>query len=247
MIGDRAGYANTTGHYNTFLGSLSGYTNTTGNYNTFSGMYSGFSNTTGTSNVFNGYYSGRSNTTGHRNTFLGFQSGYKNTSSPGSVFIGYQAGYNEKTGNKLYIDNSSTTTPLIYGKFDTDQVGINTKNIPSGFALAVKGKVITDEVKVAVEGTAGWPDFVFEKNYPLPSLKSVEQHINLYGHLQNIPSSKEVAKNGIFLGDMNAKLLQKIEELTLYTIQQQKELEAQQQKNKTLEARLEALESHLKN
>ena len=125
-------------------------------------------------------------------------------------------------------------------------VSIGTVERPTGYKLAVAGNIISEEVKVKLQ-SSGWPDFVFEKDYPLPSLKSVEQHINLHGHLKDIPSSKEVVNNGILLGSMNAKLLQKIEELTLYTIQQQKELEAQHQKNKSLEARLEALEVHLKN
>ncbi len=125
-------------------------------------------------------------------------------------------------------------------------VSIGTVERPAGYKLAVAGNIISEEVKVKLQNS-GWPDYVFEKNYSLPSLKNVEQQINQYGHLKDIPSAKEVADNGIFLGDMNAKLLQKIEELTLYTIQQQKELETQQEKNKTLEARMTALESHLKN
>ena len=138
--------------------------------------------------------------------------------------------------------NNTPTTRLTIGK--NGNTGIGTTDT-KGFRLGVKGKIAAEEVKVAIYNN--WSDFVFENEYNLPSLKEVEKHINEKGHLKDIPSASEVAKNGIFLGDMNAKLLQKIEELTLYTIQQQKELEAQHQKNKTLEARLEALEVHLKN
>jgi hypothetical protein len=60
-----------------------------------------------------------------------------------------------------------------------------------------------------------------------PTLKEVENHIKQKGYLQNIPSAKEVRENGVFLGDMNAKLLQKIEELTLYTIAQEKKIAVQ--------------------
>ncbi len=100
-------------------------------------------------------------------------------------------------------------------------VGIGTIN-PNGWKLAVNGKIRAKEIKVE---TNNWPDFVFEKNYLLPTLKEVENHINVKGHLKNIPSAKEIEENGVLLGDMNSKLLQKIEELTLYTIQQQKEIE----------------------
>ena len=67
----------------------------------------------------------------------------------------------------------------------------------------------------------------FEKNYQLPKLQEVEAHIKEKGHLKDIPAVQEVMENGINLGEMDAKLLQKIEELTLYTIQQEKMLEEQ--------------------
>lgn len=70
----------------------------------------------------------------------------------------------------------------------------------------------------------GWSDFVFKKEYKLPTLEEVENHIAEKGHLENIPSEEEVLKNGINLGEMNAKLLQKIEELTLYVIEMKKDI-----------------------
>src|SRR5690606_31385146 len=94
--------------------------------------------------------------------------------------------------------------------------------------LSVNGKIHAKEVRVDL---IGWPDYVFNKDYNLPTLKEVEEHIKTNGHLINIPNAKDVEEKGILLGEMNAKLLEKIEELTLYTIQQQKELEAQKDKN----------------
>ena len=99
-------------------------------------------------------------------------------------------------------------------------VGIGTTN-PGSWKLAVNGKIRAKEVKVET----GWSDFVFYDDYELPTLEEVEMHIEEKGHLKDIPSEKEVEENGILLGEMNSKLLQKIEELTLYTIQQQKEIE----------------------
>ncbi len=90
--------------------------------------------------------------------------------------------------------------------------------------LAVNGNIHTKEVRVDL---SGWSDFVFDEDYNLPTLKDVENHINEKGHLKDIPSAKEVAEEGILLGNMNEKLLQKIEELTLYTIQQQKLIDNQ--------------------
>ncbi|MDD7886400.1 hypothetical protein [Flavivirga sp. 57AJ16] len=101
-------------------------------------------------------------------------------------------------------------------------VGIGTTDT-KGFKLGVQGKIAAEEVKVATY--ANWADFVFKNDYNLPTLKEVEQHIKEKGHLKNIPSAEEVKKDGFFLGEMDSKLLQKIEELTLYTIEQQKEIE----------------------
>ncbi|MCF2875472.1 MULTISPECIES: hypothetical protein [unclassified Tenacibaculum] len=105
-------------------------------------------------------------------------------------------------------------------------VGIGTTET-KGFKLGVNGKIAATEVKVATY--ANWADFVFEKEYKLPTLKEVENHIKEKGHLKDIPSAVEVKKDGFYLGEMDAKLLQKIEELTLYTIQQEKELKNQKE------------------
>ena len=104
------------------------------------------------------------------------------------------------------------------------KLGIGTVN-PGSWKLAVNGSIRAKEIKVET----GWSDFVFYADYKLPTLKEVEKHIKEKGHLKDIPSAKEVEKNGILLGEMNSKLLQKIEELTLYTIQQQKEIIKQKQ------------------
>ena len=96
------------------------------------------------------------------------------------------------------------------------------------YKLTVNGKMRAHAVKVYTD----WADFVFEKDYKLPTLKEVEQYIQDNGHLIDIPSAKEVEENGIDIGEMNKLLLQKIEELTLYTIQLKKEIdELKRQKN----------------
>ena len=104
----------------------------------------------------------------------------------------------------------------------TGNVGIGVVNTPD-YKLAVKGKIIAEELKVALHGN--WPDYVFKSNYNLPSLVEVENHIKEKGHLKDIPSEKEVKENGIMVGEMNAMLLRKIEELTLYVIKQQKQID----------------------
>ena len=117
-------------------------------------------------------------------------------------------------------------------------VGIGTINPDS--ELAVNGKIHTKEVKVDL---IGWSDFVFENDYKLPTLAEVEQHIKDKGHLKDIPSAENVKENGILLGKMDSKLLQKIEELTLYTIEQEKRLNSIDLKNETLEKENEILKA----
>lgn len=115
-------------------------------------------------------------------------------------------------------------------------VGLGTGN-PGGWKLAVNGNIRAKEIKVET----GWADFVFEKAYDLPDLKDVEAHIKEKGHLKDIPSADEVAQNGINLGEMNSKLLQKIEELTLYMIEFNKELQQLQEENKVLKQQVQLM------
>ncbi|MDY8136196.1 shufflon system plasmid conjugative transfer pilus tip adhesin PilV [Aquimarina sp. 2201CG5-10] len=111
-------------------------------------------------------------------------------------------------------------------------VGIGTGADTSNYKLAVKGKVLAEELKIRTY--ANWPDYVFNHNYKLKTLQEVENHINTNGHLPNIPSAKEIKDNGISVGEMNAKLLEKIEELTLYLIKQQKDIESLKKSNLSL-------------
>ncbi|MEM7486500.1 MAG: hypothetical protein AAF348_14935 [Bacteroidota bacterium] len=96
-------------------------------------------------------------------------------------------------------------------------------SLPIGTHLAVNGNISAKEVICKIDGL---PDYVFEKNYDLPSLAQVEKYIKTNGHLEHIPTAKTAAEDGVGVADMTSKLLRKIEELTLYTIQQQKEIEA---------------------
>ena len=113
-----------------------------------------------------------------------------------------------------------------WGNGASTYLTINQGNVGIGTAtpntkLAVNGKIRAHEIKVEI---ANWPDYVFAKDYKLESLEETEQHIQEKGHLPGIPSAQEVKAKGVDLGDMNVKLLQKIEELTLHMIEQNKKI-----------------------
>jgi hypothetical protein len=117
------------------------------------------------------------------------------------------------------------------GVLHTDQrVGIGT-NAPAS-ELAVKGTVLAQEVKVSVDG---WPDYVFHESYPLMPLDELAQRVERDGHLPGMPDAASVAREGLDLGASQRKLLEKVEELTLYVI----ELE---RANAGLAARVDELE-----
>lgn len=138
FFGQRAGGSNKTGYFNNYFGYSAGERNEDGvgncvfgretgygavaatyNYNCLFGNYTGKLLTTGGSNVMTGYYTGYKTTSGSNNVYIGEKSGYENQTGSGNIFLGYNAGYNETGSNRLYIDNSDTTYPLIYGQFDS--------------------------------------------------------------------------------------------------------------------------------
>ncbi|MCX2680629.1 tail fiber protein [Galbibacter sp. EGI 63066] len=156
-----------------------------------------------------------------------FRLGLKYNTNENNGFISFYRG-GSTSGGFLGFSTNGIERIRINGN---GSVGIGTSTT-SSHKLAVEGSIGAREVKVEA---SGWSDFVFENDYNLPTLEEVEQHIQEKGHLKDIPSAKEVEENGIYLGDMNAKLLQKIEELMLYTIEQQKLIETQSKKIETLE------------
>lgn len=175
----------------------------------------------------------------------GINHGYHISYNPNSAVTYFDSKHNAISntpyGDVLFrrnVDNVMKETFVIKG--NSGHVGIGTVD-PGAWRLAVHGNIRAKEIKVET----GWSDFVFYDDYKLPTLEEVETHIKEKGHLKDIPSAKEVAANGIFLGEMDSKLLQKIEELTLYTIEQEKKikvLEKQVQENKKQNSKIKELE-----
>ena len=167
--------------------------------------------------------------------------------SPGSM--------NLKIGNDVYLSDIDQGNTLgIYGYQDNTKgaiklgsngpklygingcLGIGTTET-SDYKLAVAGKIRATEVKV--EHLDNWYDYVFEDDYNLSPVKELETYIKQNKHLPDVPSAKEVKENGINLGEMNGILLKKVEELTLYMIEQQKMIEGQQKEIEELKEKID--------
>jgi hypothetical protein len=148
-------------------------------------------------------------------------------------------GFTIGSGTTADVNALDDTYTSHFTVLHSGNVGVGTTTPDS--KLSVNGKIHAKEVKVDL---VGWPDYVFAPEYQLPTLKEVEKHIKEKGHLPNIPNAKDVEKNGVLLGEMNKNLLLKIEELTLYAIQQQKEINLLKKENKKineLESKIQAI------
>ncbi len=120
----------------------------------------------------------------------------------------------------------------------------STPNYPSttgDYKLFVEGGILTEKVKVALRSTGNWADYVFDENYRLMPLTEVEQFIATNKHLPGIDSAETLHKNGIDIADMQAKQMEKIEELTLYVISQNKAIESQNKEIEALKLQVKAL------
>jgi len=155
-------------------------------------------------------------------------------------FLRLSAGGGTNAWTKTYIEISGySTVPdmdrnIVMGTNGAERFRItNVGNVGIGTAnpkakLAVNGDILAKKVKVTVAAT-DWPDYVFAPGYQMPSLPQLEQYVHQHSHLPGIPAAAEVEQQGLDLGQSQSRLLQKIEELTLYLIDQHKQLAAQQQ------------------
>ena len=107
-------------------------------------------------------------------------------------------------------------------------IGRGISKTPIGYKLFVEGGILAEKIKVAIKNTSDWSDKVFDSGYYLRSLSEVHQYILANKHLPGVPSATEVVEQGIDLAKMNAKLLEKVEELTLYSIQLENKSQKQQ-------------------
>lgn len=239
-VGIQAAYGNTDGTGNLAIGAQALRTNQSGIRNVAIGktsLYALSGNSAGTQGSDNiAFGSGALETlvTGTFNTAIGVEAGYYAKGS-NNLYLGGKSGpvASSTENNVLYINNARSDTPLVYGDFTTKYLAVGevatadrAAATSGGYRLLVKGGMITEKIKVATAGSPDWADYVFENDYKVMSLKEVEIFIKANKHLPNVPTTQEMMVNGNDLGKTDAKLLEKIEELTLYVIELNKEIQA---------------------
>jgi len=226
-IGYNSGEEITRGKYNTYVGYATGSQGKTGEFNTYIGNQAG-NQSNGDNNVFLGVKAGELCRTGGNNTFLGYFSGQRCYGGSGNVFVGYAAGYGADVSDKLYIDNSSTGSPLIYGDFTngSERVQVNgdfhaTGDITSGGTTS----------KIA--------DFVFDDTY---ELETIEEHASFMWkekHLPAVKSAKDIEKEGVInMNERREQLLEELEKAHIYIEQLNNEVKTIKVENQELKQKL---------
>lgn len=200
-----------------------------------------FSNAFAQNTTRSALYSGTSTTDG--SALLLHSSDNNNQYNPGAIeFVSNAANrrYNENAFVfSTYTGEKKLVPQMVMNKWGQLIIGdylIENKLVtPAGtdYKLFVKDGILTEKLKVAnSDDYINWSDFVFDDDYKLMSLGNLESYIKTNRHLPEIPTAKEVAQDGIDVAAMDAKLLQKIEELTLYVIELKKEMETMKQELK---------------
>ena len=166
-------------------------------------------------------------------------------------------------GNNGVINQSTTTNNNRVVNMNDRNIWFNTATSPNhgkmyigsswvypnntgNYKLFVEGGILTEKVKVALRSTNNWADYVFADDYKLMPLKQVEEFINKNNHLPGVDSAEDLAKNGLDLSAMQAKQMEKIEELTLYIIEQNKTLENQSKAIENQNKEIEELKNQMK-
>jgi len=222
-VGSYSGYQNLTGYYNTFIGMHAGWSST-GVTNTYIGYSAGgngsynvaiggqaATSSVGNYNVFMGHQVALSHTSGSNNVMIGYQAGRSMTTGSGNIFLGKMAGYSETGSDKLYIDNSSTAAPLIYGDFSLNDLVFNgdvniTGTLTGGKSFSYK----TD---------------LFEQNYELVPLGDYVSEIKDLGHLPGLQSLEDINANGVNYSKQIEGLVNELQKAYLYIEELNKKIE----------------------
>lgn len=250
-LGSKAGLANTTGNWNVYVGEQAGYTNTTGSNNTFIGSFanantSGLTNATSigalsyvsTSNsmvlgegvnvgIGNHAPAVKLNVTGTNEVlrldgttpYLQWKNGATLSGFIKANSTEFLIAANSAASGDLVLQANGSKALYVHSG---GTVSIGTATAATGYKLSVGGNIICEQLRVELQ--ANWPDYVFSKDHQLLPIPELEKQIEKEKHLPGIPSSCELEEQGgLNVGEMQIKMMEKIEELTLYVIQLKKE------------------------
>lgn len=128
----------------------------------------------------------------------------------------------------------------LHGNGSGGGISVGSSNLPLGYQLSVDGKILAEEIQIKL--SQSWPDYVFAEDYQLRPLSELAEYIQKNKHLPDVPAQEEVAEQGISLGTMNVKLLQKVEELTLYLLEQNKQMLVQSERIDDLTQQVQELQ-----
>jgi hypothetical protein len=154
------------------------------------------------------------------------------SSGHGIRFVNYDPSLNTWIDNMVLYKNGKVVigTPTAWGWDGT--------TTPGNYKLYVESGILTEKIKVAVKTSTDWADYVFKKGYSLMPLQELEQYISVNHHLPGVPSADEMVKNGNDLVKTDAKLLEKVEELTLYIIELNKQIKELKKENMKIQTKL---------
>ena len=156
------------------------------------------------------------------------------SASGGYLQLGAESGLNIGFDNNEIQARNDGAVYRLHLNNEGGTVQIGNVVAPTTYSLAVNGRVICEELKI--QNSTNWADYVFADDYSLKSLDELRSFIQAHHHLPNIPDAKTIEKNGIEIGDMQKRMMEKIEELTLYILQLE-------EKNKQQDAEIEKLKN----
>ncbi len=153
----------------------------------------------------------------------GQDAGLANTQN-GFVMLGQETSSNVVIDNNEIIARNNGAISTLFMQNNGGTVQIGSTAVPTGYVLSVAGKAICTELRVQL--TSAWPDYVFDEKYKLPDFNALRNYIKENKHLPNIPAAKDIEKSGMEVGDMQRRMMEKIEELTLYILELEKKVSA---------------------
>lgn len=193
--------------------------------------YGIYSTTAASSNTWAGYFNGKVQLVGGQDASL---------SNDGYLQIGSKTGLNVLYDNNeiLARNNGSVATLTMQNEGGAVSIGGGTA---AGYILTVDGKIMGEELKI--QTSSAWPDYVFADDYDLKTIEEYEAAIKSENHLPGIPSAAEVESEGLMVGDMQKRQMEKIEELALYVIQLNKRLNQVEAENENLKSEINTLKN----